>query len=256
MELRHLRYIVTVAEELHFGRAAIRLNISQPPLSQQIKQAEDHLGIKIFHRNRREVRVTEAGKRIVTEAYRVLSQMDHLENMATQASKGEIGHISVGTLAGVNQILARTLSSFAKRFPGVHLELQYMSTGEQIEALREGRIQVGFLSLPIHQETLIAEPVRTEPLLIALPKNHPLTQCRQVALKDLADQPLISLPRRFTPGLYDLIVGTCQKAGFNLQVAHEVDSTATALMFVQANLGYAFCAASLQTKANDIVYRP
>jgi DNA-binding transcriptional LysR family regulator len=110
--------------------------------------------------------------------------------------------------------------------------------------------------LPIQQDTLIAEHVRTEPLRVALPKDHPLTQCRRITLKDLADQPLIALPRRFTPGLYDLIVGTCQKAGFNLQTAHEVDSTAAALMFVQANLGYAFCVASLEVKSNDIVYRP
>src|SRR5678816_1650277 len=116
MDLRHLRYLVAVAEELHFGRAAIRLNISQPPLSQQIRQLEKELGVELFQRNKREVRLTDAGKRVVDEAYRVLSQIDHFTKVAAQAGGGEIGHLSVGVPGGVNEILVQTLKAVARRY--------------------------------------------------------------------------------------------------------------------------------------------
>src|SRR5204863_5967851 len=140
VELRHLRYLVAVAEELHFGRAAIRLNISQPPLSQQIRQLEEELGVRLFQRTKREVRLTEAGKRVVNEAYQVLGQIDHFAKVAAQAGEGEIGHLSIGVPGGVNEILVETLKLVARRYPAIRLELQYMTTGMQIEALREGRI--------------------------------------------------------------------------------------------------------------------
>src|SRR5262245_14269300 len=146
MELRHLPYLVAVAEELHFGRAAIRLHISQPPLSQQIRQLEEELGVKLFERTKREVRLTEAGKRIVNEAHQVLSQVNHFTKVASRAGEGSIGNLSVAGPGGVNEILVDTLRVFANRYPGVHIELQFMNTGMQIEALREGRIQAGFLN--------------------------------------------------------------------------------------------------------------
>src|SRR5262245_56521590 len=148
MELRHLRYLVAVAEELHFGRAAIRLHISQPPLSQQIRQLEEELGVQLFERTKREVKLTDAGRRIVNEAYQVLRQADHFVNVASKASEGGIGHLSIAGPGGVNEILVKTLRLFAARYPGVQVELQFMSTGSQIEALRERRVQVGFLNLP------------------------------------------------------------------------------------------------------------
>src|SRR5215813_2356088 len=139
MELRHLRYLVAVAEELHFGRAAIRLNISQPPLSQQIRQLEEELGVRLFQRTKREVRLTEAGKRIVNEAYEVLSRVDHFSKVAAQAGEGEIGRLSLGTVGGIHEIVITALKDFAQRYPAVHIEFQFMSTGAQIESLREGR---------------------------------------------------------------------------------------------------------------------
>src|SRR5262245_12489396 len=154
MELRHLRYLVAVAEELHLGRAAIRLHISQPPLSQQIRQLEEELGVQLFERTKREVRLTEAGRRIVTEAHEVLRQVDHFSNVAARASEGAIGHLSVAGPGGVNEILVETLRVFAKQYPGVRIELQFMNTGLQIEALRERRIQVGFLNMPVNDPNL------------------------------------------------------------------------------------------------------
>ena len=122
MEFRHLRYLVAVAEELHFGRAAIRLNMSQPPLSQQIRQLEEELGVQLFERTKREVRLTDAGRRLVNEAHQVLGRIDHFSKVAAQAGEGEIGHLSVGVTGGVNPILVETLRLLGKKYPGVRIE--------------------------------------------------------------------------------------------------------------------------------------
>ena len=251
-----MRYLVAVAEELHFGRAAIRLNISQPPLSQQIRQLEEELGVRLFQRTKREVRLTEAGRRIVSEAHQVLSQVDHFAKVAARASEGEIGHLSVGAPGGVNEILVETLRTFADRYPGVHIELQYMSTGMQIESLREGRIRVGFVTLPIHDTTLTLEPIKKEPLWVALPKGHALARHKRVPVAALADQRFILFPRRVTPGLHDSITAMCRNAGFNLHVVHEVDNIVASLTLVRAGLGLAFCAPSIRYLWKDIVFRP
>src|SRR5687767_12579837 len=133
MELRQLRYVVMVAEELNFTRAALRLNMSQPPLSRQIKQFENELGVRIFLRTTQSVQLTEAGKRIVAEAYEVLNRVDHWARVATSAGRGDIGQLSVGALGGVSDILVNTLRCFSKSYPNVHVRLQYVSTGEQLE---------------------------------------------------------------------------------------------------------------------------
>jgi len=143
MELRHLRYLMAVAEELNFGRAAIRLHISQPPLSQQIRQLEEELGVRLFDRTKRHVRLTEAGKRIVLEAQQILSQIDHFVQVASRVSEGAIGRLSVAGAGGVNDILVETLRRFTQQYPSVHIELQLMNTALQIEALREEHVHVG-----------------------------------------------------------------------------------------------------------------
>lgn len=256
MELRHLRYLVAVAEELHFGRAAIRLNISQPPLSQQIRQLEEELGVQLFARTKREVRLTEAGKRVVAEAHHVLARMDHFTKVAAQAGGGEIGHLSVGVPGGFSEILIETLRTLGKKFPGLRVELQYMSTGSQIDGLREGRITVGFLNLPVHEPTLALERISREPLWLALPKGHALARYKRVPLAAIAGEKMILFPRRVTPGLHDAITGMIRNEGFSLNVAHEVDSIVGGLTLVSANLGIAFCTPSFKRLWPDVVFRP
>jgi len=256
MELRHLRYLVAVAEELHFGRAATRLNISQPPLSQQIRQLEEELGVTLFHRTKREVRLTEAGKRIVNEAYLVLGQLESFAKVAAQAGEGEIGHLSIGVPGGGNRILIETLRIFCKRYPGVHIELQYMNSGAQIESLRENRLQVGFLVSPMHDPAFATEVLARDPLCVAVPKGHPLSRLARVPVSALADQRFILFPRRVTPGLHDLITSMCRSAGVNLNVVHEADSIQGALTLVNAELGIAFSNATMQSLWPDIVFRP
>ncbi len=256
MELRHLRYLVAVAEELHFGRAAIRLNISQPPLSQQIRQLEEELGVQLFQRTKREVRLTEAGQRIVNEAHQVLGQVDHFAKVAAQAGEGEIGHLSVGVPGGVNEILVQTLRLVAKRYPAVRIELQYMTTGLQIEALREGRIDVGFLNLPVQEPSLALETVRKEPLCVAMPKGHPFARYQRIPVGELKEQRVILFYRRVAPGLHDAITGMCRNAGFSLNATHETDNVIAALTLVSAELGISFCTPSTRRLWPDLVFRP
>jgi DNA-binding transcriptional LysR family regulator len=256
MEIRHLRYLVAVAEELHFGRAAIRLHISQPPLSQQIRQLEEELGVQLFERTKRLVRLTEAGKRVVEEAYQVLGQLDHFSKIAARAGEGEIGQLSVGVPGGVNTIVVDTLRLLGKRYPGVRIELQYMTTGMQIEALREGRIHIGFLNLPVQEPMLELETVRREPLWLAMPKGHSCAHYKRVPPAALDGKPIILFPRRVAPGLHDAVVEVFRNAGVTLNALHETDNVVGSMILVSAELGVAFCTPSVRRLWPDLVFRP
>jgi DNA-binding transcriptional LysR family regulator len=260
MELRHLRYVVAVAEELHFGRAAARLNMSQPPLSQQIRQLEDEIGAKLFRRTNRQVRLTEAGEAFVREARQILAHADYAAKVAVRASKGEIGQITVATVTSTNSgffnVVVEIRRSFARQYPDVRLVLRSLSAAQQVQALREGRIEAGFLTLPIDDQELLVEWVRAEPLLLALPETHPLAQATLVPLRALGTEPHIMYSRSLLPGYYDLIVGACRNAGFSLNIVHEADAIATILALVAAGLGVSLLPASLQeTERKGIVFR-
>ena len=256
MELRHLRYLVAVAEELHFGRAAIRLNISQPPLSLQIQHLEAELAVQLFERTKRKVRLTEAGKRVVNEAHQVLTRVDHFLRVAAQAGSGEIGHLSVGVPGSASEYLIQTLKTLGGEYPGVRIELHSMNTGLQIEALREGRIGVGFLNLPIQEPALTLERISRKPLWLALPKGHRLARLPRVPLAAIAEEEMILFPRRVTPGLHDVITGMFRAAGLTLNVVHEVDNIVGGLTLVSANLGAAFCTPDIKRLWPNLVFRP
>jgi DNA-binding transcriptional LysR family regulator len=247
---------MAVAEELNFGRAAIRLRISQPPLSQQIRQLEEELGVRLFDRTKRQVKLTEAGKRIVLEAQQILSQVDHFVSIASRVSEGTIGHLSVAGQAVLNEILVQTLRVFAKQYPGVRIELHFMNTAFQIEALREEHVHVGFLHLPVNDSHLTVEPIKREPLWLALPKGHPLAKQKRVTLSSLALQPFIMFARRSSPGLHDVITAACRNAGFSLNVVHEVDNVIASMTLVTAGLGLAFCSPSWRKLWPDVAFRP
>src|SRR5437870_5295979 len=153
MELRHLRYVVALAEELHFGRAAARLHMSQPPLSQQIRQLEEEIGTRLFRRTNRQVQLTEAGEAFVREARAILSHSEFAAKLAVRASKGEVGQLRVATVtstdSGFFRIMVQILRLFASRYPDVRLLLRTLNSEQQIRGLREGTIEIGFLTLPI-----------------------------------------------------------------------------------------------------------
>lgn len=256
MELRHLRYFIAVAEELNFGRAAIRLRISQPPLSQQIRQLEEELGVKLFERNKRQVRLTEEGKRIVVEAQQILGQVDHFLSVTSKVSAGTIGRLLVAGQAVLNEMLVQTLRVFVQQYPGVHIQLHFMNTAQQVELLREEQLDIGFLHLPVEYSDLTLEPIKREPLWLALPKGHALERQKNVKLASLAQQPFIMFARRSNPGLHDVIVAACRNAGFSLNVVHEVDNSIAAMTLVSAGLGLAFCSPTWRKLWPDVTFRP
>src|SRR5437764_9361272 len=198
MELRHLRYFVTVGEELHFGRAATRLSIVQPSLSQQIHQLEDELGFPLLYRTKRSVELTDAGKAFLSQAKQVLAQVQEAKRTAQRAYRGEVGRLVVGYISSSTyDVLPMMLSVYRERFPDVEVALRELTTHEQLRALEREYIQVGLLRLPISAPMVNVEVVRREPIVCVLPEKHPIAMRELIAVSLLADQPfaLQSRPR-------------------------------------------------------------
>lgn len=257
MELRHLRYFITVAEELHFGRAAQRLHIAQPPLSQQIRQLEEELGVILFHRTKRSVQLTDAGQVFLEEAKQVLIQAAQAVQAAQRASRGEIGQLVVSFVSSAAyNVLPKILQAFRARFPEVNLALHELTTDKQLQGLRDGWIDVGFLRPPIEDDTLSLATIFQESLVVALPEIHPLSRQPQVPLKALINEFFILFPRPLGPKLYDQIVGLCQQAGFSPNVVQEAIQMQTIVSLVAAEIGIALVPASVQNlQRRGVIYK-
>ena len=247
MELRHLRYFVTVAEELHFGRAAEKLHISQPPLSMQIRSLEEELGVTLLHRNQRHVSLTQAGHAFLQEARQILARLEQAVLMTRRAGRGEIGELAIGFISVADyNVLPVVLREFRQRFPLVNLTLRESTTDAQIRDLLGGRIDVGFVLPPIDEPALQSVCIVREPLIAALPDRHPLAQRPgKLALGKLKDAPFILFPRPMAPGLYDDVVSFCRAAGFSPRVEQEAIQMQTIVSLVSAELGVALIPASL-----------
>jgi DNA-binding transcriptional LysR family regulator len=249
MELRHLRYAIAVAEELHFGRAAARLHMSQPPLSQQIRQIEEELGVKLFERTKRSVKLTAAGQTFVGEARAILKHMEAAAKATIRAGHGEIGRLLVGTVtstdSGFYKVLVDILQRFAERYPDVQIGLRTVSVAQQLTDLKEDRLTVGFVTLPIHDPMLAVKEVHYEPLVVALPEKHPLAAQRRITALALAREPLIAFPRHMNPGYVDSVIAYFQKAGCTVNIAHEGDTLYASLALVAAGVGVSLFPASL-----------
>jgi DNA-binding transcriptional LysR family regulator len=260
MELRHLRYFTAVAEELHFGRAAERLHMAQPPLSQHILHLERELGVQLFARTRRKVELTDAGRVFLAEAQAILLHTEHAIRNAQRASRGEIGRLTVGfVLSATCSLLPEVLRVFRERFPTVELALEEVTTGQGLAALRDARMQLCFIRLPVPDldAALWLEPVLKEKILLALPPHHPLTARAKVPLRLLSNEPFIIFPRDQGSGFYDLLLRACRQAGFTPQVAQEAGQMQTILSLVAAGLGIALIPSSVQSlRSNDVVYKP
>jgi DNA-binding transcriptional LysR family regulator len=259
MELRHLRYFVAVAEELHFNRAAERLHIAQPPLSQQIKQLEVELGVELFdRRTKRQVQLTEAGRALLQATYRILAQVEQAISDTQQASRGETGTLVVGfTSTVVYDLLPAILAQYRKQFPNVKLVLQELTTTQQEEALQKHQIEVGFCHPPLKDESLALEPILQESLVVALAEVHPLACETTIPIGSLADESFILFPRYLGSGFYDQIVSFCQQANFSPKVVQEAVQMQTIISLVSANMGVALVPASLQNlQRAGVVYKP
>jgi DNA-binding transcriptional LysR family regulator len=257
MELRHLRYFVAVAEDLHFTRAARRLNIAQPPLSEQIRNLETEMGVQLLARTKRSVRLTDAGRLFLEEARRTLTQVEQAVRIAQRAARGEVGALSIGFVPAADlSVLPKVIPAFAKRFPSVHLELHNMTGAGQVDALRDGRIQLGILLQPVDNDSFVVETILREPFVMVLPTGHRLAAHRRVPLRSLAQENYIFFPRQIAPKTYDMLVSFCRAEGVTLRVTQESDHVQTTLGLVAAGLGVSLIPASVRhIQRNGVTYR-
>lgn len=254
MELRHLRYFVVLAEELHFGRAAERLGISQPPLSQQIRDLELMVKARLFERTNRRVELTDAGRVFLVEARATLEQARRAALLVGQAERGEVGELKIGFASSAPLIapFTQTILAFRKALPGVRLVLEEQMSGQQIEALIARRLQIGFIRNPQRPdlpEEIAAIELYREPLAVFLHVEHPLARRHRhepVPLKQLATEPFVFFPRGSGTSLYDQVTTLCQKAGFNPRIEQEALGNATIIGLVAAGLGVSILPMSLR----------
>ena len=266
MELRHLRYFVAVAEELHFGRAAQRLHMAQPPLSQQIKQLEAELGFQLFDRTRRSVQLTAAGDRFLADTYSLLERLNQSIEVGRRISRGEQGKLVIGFVSSAAySVLPPILRRFRTQFPAIALTLQELTTNVQLQQLQENRLDIGFVRPPLESnsefnsefnKTLSQHPILRESFIVALAQSHPLAQREAIAIASLASEPFILFPRYRAPGLYDQIISLCQQGDFSPTVVQEAVQMQTIVSLVAAEIGVALVPKSLQNLQRiGVVYR-
>ena len=260
MELRHLRYFVAVAEELHFTRAAQRLHLGQPPLSAQIQALEREIGAQLLERTKRSVRLTEAGKRFLDDARRILAMSDQASENARRASRGEIGQLRVGFTSSMpfSEILPRVVNLYRKRYPQVNLSLQEIATMRQIEAIVGRVLDIGFIRTPESELDAGVEltTLRHDPLVVVLPTTHRLAKRKTVKIEDLRDEAFVMYSRDVGTGLHAQVVKLCRQAGFELTIAQEAREASTIIGLVAAGCGISVLPESFQCiKMSGVCYR-
>ncbi|MER9130765.1 LysR family transcriptional regulator [Mesorhizobium sp. M0768] len=258
MNHKLMQSFMAVAEELHFGRAAARLHISQPPLTKQIQQLEQAMGVRLLERTKRKVELTAAGRVFLDEVRAVLQQTEQAVELARKADRGETGHLAVGFIdAAIYSVVPSVVQRFTKRYPEVELSLTDLRIPNQVRAVAERQLDVGFVHPPVVHNALKVESILVEPLIVALPETHRLASEAEVALADLASEALIQFPRSINPSLYDEIVGLCRSSGFSPRIVREATPKQTIIGLVSVGLGVSLLPACLQNlRRSGVVYRP
>lgn len=243
MELRHLRYFVAVAEELHFARAARRLRMAQPPLSRQIKQLEAELKVRLFHRGDRKVQLTQAGALFLPQARETLMQSERAALIAQRAARGELGLLNIATPSSMpfTGILPEMMRAYRQAFPQVQLLLQEMGINRQLQGLVNGDIDIGFIRLPVTHFPvgITAHTILKEKIFVALHADHPLAARERINLASLAEEAFIMYPYDLGGGLYDITMSLCRKAGFAPRIEQEAKTVPMAVSLAAAGLGVA-----------------
>ncbi len=265
MELRHLRYFVAVAREGHITRAAEKLHMQQPPLSQQIRALETEIGAALFVRLPRGVALTDAGRSFFTDAEAILSQVEGAKTRAQRTARGEVGRIAVGftTSAPFHPLVARAIRAFRTTRPDVSFGLDESSSAELVAGLRDQRLDIAFSRSGLVDPGGIAvHELLHEDMAVALPARHALARRPSLTLKDLAAETFILYRRRHSPeqdgrGLYDVIIAACAEAGFSPHVGQEAPRIVSTLNLVAAGLGITIVPASLsRLPLEGVTYRP
>jgi DNA-binding transcriptional LysR family regulator len=260
IELRPLRYFVAVAEELHFSRAAERLHISPPSLTQQIQNLERELSARLLLRTKRYVKLTDAGTRFLEEARATLQQAHRAELMARRAGRGEVGGIEIGfiTSAACHGVLTETLPIHRRNFPLVSISIRRMETARQLEQLSEGRLDVGFLRPPPRYPVgILALIVARQPVVIALPKDHRLAKFNAVPSKSLVDETFVVATFESAIDLYQQTAAVGEQGGFVPRIGERAPDQFTITTMVAAGFGIAVVPESLaRIQIPGVIFRP
>jgi DNA-binding transcriptional LysR family regulator len=260
-DLRQLRYFVAVAEEMHFGRAADRLHMTQPPLSQAIQSLESQLGTALFDRTRRSVALTAAGRALLPEARRLLQQASALKTLAMRAAAGESGQLSIAFVSSADySVLPSSLREFRTAYPSVHIELQEATTDVQLNLLAENKLDLGILIPPLPDKLKIELsylPIFSEPLMLAITEGSAISRLKgKIPLEACAEQPLIIFPRRIAPAFHDMILGCFRDAGLTPHIGQEAIQMQTIVGLVSAGMGIALVPQSVSNlKRPGVEYR-
>jgi DNA-binding transcriptional LysR family regulator len=258
MEIRHLRYFLVLAEELHFNRAAERLHIAQPALSQQVRQLEKELNVELFTRTTRKVELTLAGASLKKHALEILSNVESVKDLVARVATGETGRLTLGfTGSATYDLLPRIARAVREKISGVSLVLRgEMATASQIEALRSNAIDIGFLRPPISEE-FHQRVVRTDYLSLLMPASHPLASEASIDLAQMADESFIQYSPSADPATFTIVSSAYQQAGFEAIVHQEVDATSVMVSLVAAGLGMALVPNSVShVRVDGAVIRP
>ena len=251
LEFRHLRYFVAVAEELHFSRAAKRLNIAQPPLSQQIRNLERYVGHPLFARNSRTVTLTQAGETLLERSRYLLRRLDDDLETVRRVGRGEIGTLTVGFIgSAMLTVLPALIGSYRKRFTKVDLRLRELTTTSLVDAIRQGAVDLGFLRDAGPTEGLIVENVLAERFVVALAKKHRLASRKRISLPYLKNEPLILFARELGPLAWDKTIALCETSGIHPRIVQDAPEWLTVLRLVSSGLGFSIapaCVATIQT---------
>jgi DNA-binding transcriptional LysR family regulator len=254
MELRHLRYFVVVAEELHFRRAAERLHMSQPPLSQQIRALEEELDVILLERSRRRVELTAAGAAFYERARDILASVEDAGRVVRRVHRGEVGRLAVGFVgSAMYSLVPEVLGAFVGRYAAVELHLRELTTAAQLRQLESGQIDVGFIRPPSGRTGLAFETVEREPVVVALPESHPLAAAPELELEQLSGETLVLLGRDESPGVRDSLAAATELVQGDVLEVREMQ---TAVALVRAGVGISLVPGSVRALAREgVVYR-
>jgi LysR family transcriptional regulator, benzoate and cis,cis-muconate-responsive activator of ben and cat genes len=258
VELRHLRSFIAVAEEQSIGRAALRLHISQPPLTRQIHQLEEDVGAQLLQRTSRGVLLTDAGRLFLDEARNIVALAGLARERTRKAGQGKLGRVDIGIFgSAIFGTIPKMLLAYRQAYPEVNIVLHSMNKGEQVDALRERRINVGFNRLLPKTPDITSELIAMEKLYLAVNRSHPLSRQAEIPWRALAQHPLVLFPSGSRPSFIDWVLELCRQDGFRPKVAQEVGDAVNGVALVASGFGLCLVPESATNlRIPGVVYRP
>ena len=256
MDLDQLRAFVTVSEELHFGRAALRLGCSQPQVSRRVRGLEDELGLQLFVRTARRTALTDAGVRLLEDARDTLAAAERLERRAAQAGRSAAGRVVVGFVwSTLGAHVAPLVAAAAERYPEIELSVGQLRFVEIVPALRRGDVDLAIVRSLFEESEMIELTLRREPSVLAIPADHPLARAEKLVLAQLDELPMVALERDLAPSAYDAVTAAAGERGVRLRIVQQTRSPSEALALVSAGIGVYRLPSSAALPRHGIIYR-